>query len=166
MAGASAGVIATGLPDASGIGEFVRVIELMHAEIEALKAKNLQRDPKPRDLTEQKLFSNLPHFDGAEKDFSDWEFKVQQFVRPYKHFEEFLDWIKESKNEVSRTDLFHRQRHTQMQSPEVNLTGTTSNSRRCLGKHGQRAADSQEPGRNLHRARMYKSIRPHSRGCG
>ena len=40
-------------------------------------------------------------FSGDEKLFSDWEFKLQTFVRPLKQFEAYLDWVKERDSEIT-----------------------------------------------------------------
>ena len=58
-------------------------------------------DKTKMDLAEWKSFGALTTFDGDEKSFSDWEFKLQTFVRPLRQFEAYLDWVKERDEEIS-----------------------------------------------------------------
>ena len=48
------------------------------------------------EMTRWRSISSLPKFNGDEKIFKDFDFKLHQFVRPVPAFEKFLDWIKEA----------------------------------------------------------------------
>ena len=57
-----------------------------HGRLTALEAAGIAQPAwKPRDrmnVTEWKSFFALDKFDGDERKFADWEFKLQNFVRP------------------------------------------------------------------------------------
>ena len=62
---------------------------------------------KPRDrqnVTEWKSFFALDKFDGDERKFADWDFKLQNFLRPLAGFEEYLDWCKHRDEEITLGD--------------------------------------------------------------
>ena len=61
----------------------------LRAEIHQLKSKTFDKDQKL--FTEKKGFERLATYNGEEKSFGDWEFKLHQFVRAETGFESFLD---------------------------------------------------------------------------
>ena len=65
----------------------------LRAEIHLLKTKTFDKDNKL--FTEKKGFERLSSYNGEEKSFGDWEFKLHQFVRAETGFERYLDKIKE-----------------------------------------------------------------------
>ena len=79
------------------------------------------KEHKKRDLSESKAFEKVPIFDGDEKKFSDFEFKLQSALRPYKHFEEFIDWIKNADEEPDLDSLTQKARAEAQHDPGVDL---------------------------------------------
>ena len=80
----------------------VNVINRLQNQVEQLQTqllRNMSGGDKKKELAEAKSFSMVPQFDGEEKHFSDFEFKLQQCVQLWKHLEEFLDWIKDHETE-------------------------------------------------------------------
>ena len=63
-------------------------------------------DKMKKDLTEYKSFNIIPILGGKEGvDWSDFEFKIQSFVRPLETFEKWLDWIKEQNEPISNINM-------------------------------------------------------------
>ena len=89
MAG-MAGPAATGLARDSDPGQFVLHIDRLNGQVyelqqQLLKLTTSQDDRKKKDVSETKAFEKVPHFNGDEKMFGDFEFKSQNCLRPYKH---------------------------------------------------------------------------------
>ena len=122
---------AFGLHAGSSNAEFVAVLDRVHAEMSAQTAKILsleamlsdakKKTVDPKDLTELKSFQTLEKWNGSEKTFGDWEFQFQQFVRPYKEFERWLDWLKDQEEEITAHDAADKQREVAAHNPDVNL---------------------------------------------
>ena len=89
----------------SGVPDFIRALDAMHQDgliagqkITDLEAKfGSKHDDKKKDWTELKSFQFLGGFDGNDKDFWDWELKLQRFVRPFPMMEEWLESVKEQR---------------------------------------------------------------------
>ena len=109
---------ASGLHAGSSQQELFAVIDRLVDELRELRG---QRDDHKKDLTEKKSFDKVPTFDGNEKDFTDFEFKFQQFVRPFKYFEQFLDWIKNLDEEPEIGELQHKAQQTAQEDPKVDI---------------------------------------------
>ena len=86
-------------------------------ELQTQLLRNMGGGDKKKGLAEAKSFSMVPQFDCEEKHFSDFEFKLQQCVRPWKHFEERLDWIKDHETEPDIDELREKARAQAMQDP-------------------------------------------------
>ena len=125
MAG-MAGPAATGLARDSDPGQFVLHIDRLNGQVyelqqQLLKLTTSQDDRKKKDVSETKAFEKVPHFNGDEKRFRDFEFKLQNCLRPYKHFEEFLDWIKNADEEPD-LDILRKKAYAEAQhDPSVDL---------------------------------------------
>ena len=125
MAG-MAGPAATGLARDSDPGQFVLHIDRLNGQVyelqqQLLKLTTSQDDRKKKDVSETKAFEKVPHFNGDEKMFGDFEFKLQNCLRPYKHFEEFLDWIKNADEEPD-LDILRKKAYAEAQhDPSVDL---------------------------------------------
>ena len=107
----------TGVPEMltnkSGAEEYVRVITALQGEMYQLRASmtNMtnamaqqsanvsQNSRESRELTRWHSIQSVPKFSGTELHFRDFEFKLQQFVRPVNGFEKFLNWVKDSDHE-------------------------------------------------------------------
>ena len=109
---------ASGLHAGSSQQDLFAVIDRLVDELKELRG---QRDDHKKDLTEKKSFDKVPTFDGNEKDFTDFEFKFQQFVRPFKYFEQFLDWIKNLDEEPEIGELQHKAQQTAQGDPKVDI---------------------------------------------
>ena len=69
------------------------VISSLQGEVAALKSQIPGHGGNKKSLIDNKALTQVPFFSGDEKTFTDFEFKLQQFVQPYQRFEETLDWI-------------------------------------------------------------------------
>ena len=82
----------------------VGVVLTLQAEVGRLTAKvNVLKNPGQGNqigggkiLKELKSFASVPVWDGSDKTFGDFEFKLHQFLAPFDRFEAFLKWIKDS----------------------------------------------------------------------
>ena len=93
--------------------DYVRVISALQGEMYQLHSQmaNLsnaiaqqnanqgQASRESRELTRWRSIQAVPKFSGTELHFRDFEFKLQQFVRPVNGFEKFLNWVKDSDHE-------------------------------------------------------------------
>ena len=94
---------ASGLHAGSSPEDYVRVIDVLHNQVLELQASVVKltgekTGGQKRNITEYKSFEKVPHYDGEEKIFTDFEFKLQQFLQPFPTFEQLLDWAKELEN--------------------------------------------------------------------
>ena len=102
MAGPAAAAV-----DWSNPSQVVGVVQQLNAEvtrlrteIEALKTLGGGGHPRdPKSLKEMKSFQDVPVWDGSDKTFGDFEFKLHQFLAPSEQFEAFLNWSKEMLSE-------------------------------------------------------------------
>ena len=106
---ASTGLTATSSPE-----EYVQVTNSLHqqmgllqGEIYTLKHGDSQNGRK--NLTDYKSLDQIPKFNGEEKYFSDFEFKLQQFLRPFDNYEMLIDWATELDEEPALLDLEEKQ---------------------------------------------------------
>ena len=81
-----------------------QLIIMLRKDVEQLKSKG-QKDDHKKDLKEMKSFGQVPVWDGSLKSFSDFEFKLHQFVDPFARFEEFLDHVKNLDEPPSEHDI-------------------------------------------------------------
>ena len=92
------------------------------ARVTALEEKLTKKnDDRAKDWTELKSFQALGKFSGSEKDFADWEFKLQRFVRPFKEMEVWLDWVKDMDTELSLSEAGVKQREMAQKNPDIDL---------------------------------------------
>ena len=84
------------------ISEMKKTIEDLEGKMQNLKDyKEFGNDKGPKDLTDYRTFQNIPMLGGpGGVDWTEFEFKLQSFLRPLESFEKWLDWIK--KQDVSR----------------------------------------------------------------
>ena len=75
------------------------VISSLQGEVAALKSQIPGHGGNKKSLIDNKALTQVPFFSGDEKTFTDFEFKLQQFVQPYQGFEETFDWIKDLESE-------------------------------------------------------------------
>ena len=81
----------------------VQVVQGLQAEVVNLRAEiNLLKggggashEKDKKSLKELKSFSDVPKWDGSDKSFGDFEFKLHQFLAPFERFEAFMNWVKE-----------------------------------------------------------------------
>ena len=88
----------------------------LQAEIIALKQQMAQQqqqqqqhppqEPKrDQQLKVTKSFQSVPKWNGDEKSFTDFDFKLHQFVEPHRGFEKWLDWVKDLDEEPDEAVL-------------------------------------------------------------
>ena len=58
--------------------------------------QNQQQQGRDSELTRWRTLQQLGKFEGDEKSFKDFEFKLHQFVRQVPGFEKFLDWVEQA----------------------------------------------------------------------
>ena len=73
--------------------ENVQLLEEVTTLRQELQTNRGARNEK-KPITDRKEFERLKTFDGNEKMFGDWEFQLQQLIRPEIGFEQYLDQIK------------------------------------------------------------------------
>ena len=107
-----AGAQPTMLTEASNAADYRGVVNRLQCEVFELKAhmaaQVIHTPPSTggeKEMTRWRSISNLPKFNGDDKHFKDFEFKLHQFVRPVMGFEKFLDWVKDSDKEPTEDDL-------------------------------------------------------------
>ena len=97
----------------SGAEDYVRVITQLQTEIYQMRehmdgmmtamtqqsANREQGNREAKELTRWRSIQSVPKFSGEERQFNDFELKLQQFVRPVNGFEKFLNWVKDSDQE-------------------------------------------------------------------
>ena len=95
-----------GLHAGSLTPDFIQALDQVYKEMqlqrdriqasEAQLAGRCQQYQEPKkERTDTKSFQSVPNFDGSEKSFKDWGFKLQRFVRPFPEMEASLELIKE-----------------------------------------------------------------------
>ena len=101
------------LTNTSGPEDYVRVITALQGEMYQMRehisgvmtamaqqsAAQSQNNRESKELTRWRSIQSVPKFSGEERQFRDFEFKLQQFVRPVTGFEKFLNWVKDSDQE-------------------------------------------------------------------
>ena len=101
------------LTNQSGAADYVRVITQLQTEMYQMRehmngmmaamaqqaAGQNQGNREPKELTRWRNIQSVPKFSGEERQFRDFEFKLQQFVRPVNGFQKFLNWVKDSDQE-------------------------------------------------------------------
>ena len=109
---------ATGLTSVSSPAEYAQVINSLHAQMVILQGEVLSMKSGGsesfhggfrKNLSDNKSLDQVPHYDGEEKNFSDFEFKMQQFLRPHDNCESVLDWIKDLEEEPRLIDMDEKQ---------------------------------------------------------
>ena len=83
------------------------LISILKKEVDDLKGE-LQKNKgnsNKKDLKELKSFMEVPVWDGAVKGFSDYEFKLHQFVDSFLRFEAMLDYVKNLENPPTETEF-------------------------------------------------------------
>ena len=95
----------SGLNPQSSQQELFNVIDNLIDDIKELRKERDGREDHKKDLTEKKSFDKVPTFDGNERHFTDFDFKLEQFERPLKMFEKFLDWVKNLDDEPEIGEL-------------------------------------------------------------
>ena len=58
-----------------------------------------------KELTRWRSMQSLPRYNGEEKHFKDFSFKIHQFVRQVNGFEKFLKWVSEMDSEPVHNDM-------------------------------------------------------------
>ena len=119
---------AFGLHSGSGTQDFVRALDSMVQENELLKSRIAELEAKVgvkkkgwEDWTELKSFQKLDKFDGIAKSFSDWEFTLHRFMRPFKFAEKWMNWIKEQEVVITNVVASEKAREVQLLHPDVDL---------------------------------------------
>ena len=110
------------LPAHTVVVNVINRLQMQVAELQTQLLRTMGGGDKKKELADSKSFGMVPAFDGEEKNFSDFELKLQQCVRPWKHFEEFLDWIKDHEDEPDIDELREKARAQAVQDPAVDLT--------------------------------------------
>ena len=92
------------LPPHANSSDLIQFTNNLYAEVIALRAEisklesvgtNLSgQKVKEKHLKDLKSFSAVPVWNGNEKDFSDYEFKLHQLSKPFNFFEKRFDWVK------------------------------------------------------------------------
>ena len=97
--------------DAAGMIAFVNALQqeiaALRQEIGVLRGvgDGQPKDEKEMQLKDLKSFQSLPKWNGDEKEFADYEFKLHQFLQPFKFFEKWLDWVKDLEEEPTAEEL-------------------------------------------------------------
>ena len=122
---------AYGLHSQSTTDDFVAAINAMAVEAVSyqLRIADLegklrirgQADDKRKDWIELKSYSSLSTFGGSEKEFHDWEFKLQRFVKPFKTCEQWLDWIKDQDTEITKAMMDQLKQEAAYGDPSIDL---------------------------------------------
>ena len=119
---ASTGLTATSSPD-----EYVQVINSLHQQMGLLQSEIIglknggDSQNGRKNLTDYKSLDQLPKFNGEEKYFSDFEFKLQQFLRPFDNYEMLIDWAKDLDEEPALLDLEEKQVQEQQAGQKSDL---------------------------------------------
>ena len=106
---------AHGLHDTSTSVEYIRVIDKQFADMEVLRTRVIEleglvkKDHKKRNLTEEKSFGQLDKYSGDEKTWSNWEFKLFNFVRHVDGCEAYLDWCKDRDDAITLIEINEKQ---------------------------------------------------------
>ena len=74
-----------------------------------------------KNLADNKSLDQVGKYDGEEKHFSDFEFKLQQFLRPHDNCEAMLDRIKDLESEPCLLDLEEMQSDLTSQGERCDL---------------------------------------------
>ena len=77
----------------------------------------VERNTSKRNSLAGMSFDKIPHFDGVEKNFTDFEFRFGQFVCATHHFKETLTWAKDLHEEPSELALQEREQEERMTEP-------------------------------------------------
>ena len=103
----------TGLTHASGIGDLIVVIEGLNRQIVGLQGEVqvLRGNNGGKNLADNKALDQVGKFDGEERHFPDFEFKLQQFLRPHDNSEAMLDRIKDLDSEPDDLQIRDMQDH-------------------------------------------------------
>ena len=106
------------LTESTGSAETVRIFNDMKMEVFQLcgamnqmnqtlvgnqQQQNQQQQGRDSELTRWRTLQQLGKFNGDEKSFKDFDFKLHQFVRQVPMFEKFLDWVRQSDVEPNHT---------------------------------------------------------------
>ena len=120
-----------GLTSNSNMSDVVSVLDKVYVEMNAQTQKILalegqlkdakERKHERKDLKESRAFQSLATWCGGEKTFVDWEFKLQQFVRSYKGFEEYLERVKRQDEELTLIKLTEKAKAESRADPEVDI---------------------------------------------
>ena len=114
------------LTSTSGAEDYVRIITGLQGEIYQLRetmnnfcsamaqqsATQSQGNRESRELTRWRSIQSVPKFSGEERHFRDFEFKLQQFIRPVNGFEKFISWVKDSDHEPNNQLMTAYKQHT------------------------------------------------------
>ena len=122
---------ASGLTPNCAMAEVVGVLDRVYVEMSSQTQKILVLEGQLRDAKEKKserkdskesrAFQSLATWCGGEKPFVDREFKLQQFVRSYNGFEEYLEWVKRQDEELTLIKLTEKAKAEICKDPEVDL---------------------------------------------
>ena len=182
---------AYGLNPDSGTRDFVRAMDAMEAahtlHMDALYAENViqankirelesrsgaagdrgDRDDKKKDWLELKSFQAVAKYDGSEKDFGDWEFQFQRFVRPFAGSELWLDWIKNLDGSPTTEIVEDQKTEVALVNDKIDLDWYDEQlygvlSLLCTGS----ALQTEEPARGARDPRHDDLVEVDARGCG
>ena len=106
--------------------DYVRVINQLQTELFQLRGMIQGPNLNPqgnagggggeaRELTRWRSIQALPKFDGDEKAFKDFDFKLHQFVRPVIGFEKILHWVKDQEIEPNHERMEAYKQETGLQ---------------------------------------------------
>ena len=119
----------TGLHDSSNIIDYANAIEQLNVRVNTLEAQLANRPPASSggggggnlDLKQLKELSTIPVFDGSDKTFDDFEFKLRELVSGRPFFGAYLDWVKNHDDQVSDEEFSHKDAAVRQEHPGVDL---------------------------------------------
>ena len=88
--------------------EFYQVREQMQGLVNAMVQQNANRtqgNREPKELTRWRSIHSVPNFNGEERQLKDFEFKLQQFIRPVNGFEKIINWVRDQDVEPNNESM-------------------------------------------------------------
>ena len=74
-----------------------------------------------KNITESKMMADIPKYKGKDDNFDTFEFRISQMVASYKHFEDYMDWVKGLEEEPDIGALTFKAQAVQGSEPSVDI---------------------------------------------
>ena len=119
------------LTEATQTPDMVRIFNELKMEVfqlrgamnqmsQTMAGTHQQQQGRDGELTRWRTLQQLGKFNGDEKSFKDFDFKLHQFVRQVPMFEKFLDWVRQSDVEPNHEAMQHYKAETGCQLEYLN----------------------------------------------